>query len=216
MVALHVAIIIMLWSFPARCVEELPIGLEEADILADAPAMYQRATFGAGCFWGTERYFKKEFGAQLHDAFVGYTGGSIDNPTYKQVCSGTTNHAEVLSFTFDPAATPYASLLSFFFRMHDPTTLNRQQGDRGTQYRSAVFYHTPEQKDLAERMILDFNTRGSALNQKLQKAFGPQATVVATVESGAGPIYRAEDYHQQYLDANPTGYCSHKIYMPAL
>ena len=172
-----------------------------------------RATFAAGCFWGTERYFKKQFGDKISQATVGYQGGAVAAPSYEQVCTGTTNHAEALTFTFDPARVQYRELLAFFFRMHDPTTLNRQQNDRGTQYRSAVFFHTPEQRELADQMIAEFNTAGTELHTKLTRAHGPHARVVTTVEDGnSTPFWPAEAYHQAYLDAHPSGYCSHRIY----
>ncbi len=171
--------------------------------------MSVQATFGAGCFWGTEKYFKKQFGGKITDVFVGYMGGALADPTYRQVCSGTTNHAEVLTFKFNPAEVPFKDLLQFFFRMHDVTTVNRQQGDVGTQYRSAVFYHNEEQKLAAEEAIHALNT--TTAGDKLRSVFGAGAKVVTTVEP-AGHFWKAEDYHQQYLDQNPSGYCTHRIY----
>jgi len=160
----------------------------------------EQATFGAGCFWGTEKYFKKQF-PLLRKTTVGYMGGERPNPSYKDVCTGTTNHAEVLQLEYDPNQVPYEELVRFFFRMHDPTTLNRQGNDRGTQYRSVVFYHSPQQKEIAERV-----------KQEVQQAKKFADRELVTQITPAAPFYRAEDYHQAYLDANPDGYCNHRVY----
>lgn len=176
------------------------------------PKMSQRFTAGLGCFWGSEHWFKKQFGPKITDVQVGYVGGSVSNPTYRQVCSGSTGHAEAVTFRFNPSDVSYSDLLSFFFRVHNPTTLNAQGNDRGSQYRSAIFYHTSEQKELAERMIAEFNTVGSQLNQKLTKAHGGNAKVMTTVEDGSQHFWKAEEYHQNYLEENPGGYCNHRIY----
>lgn len=170
------------------------------------------ATFAAGCFWGTERYFKKQFKGAFSLIQVGYMGGpdQANAPTYKQVCTGTTGHAEVLHVQFDPVKVSYDDLLHFFFRMHNPTTINRQQGDIGTQYRSAIFYHDEAQKAAATNFIDKLNN-DSTFKPKIQGAFGADARVVTTVEP-ATIFFPAEDYHQQYLDVNPDGYCSHRIY----
>ena len=109
----------------------------------------EKATFGAGCFWGVEHFFAEVPG--VVDAVSGYAGGHADNPTYRQVCSGATDHAEVVELTFDPAKVSYAKLVDLFFKMHDPTALNRQGADVGTQYRSAIFTHSPEQERVARR-----------------------------------------------------------------
>jgi peptide-methionine (S)-S-oxide reductase len=166
------------------------------------------ATFAAGCFWGTERYFKKKFGPALLSAKVGYMGGADQStvPTYKMVCTGTTGHAEVLQVQYDPSKVSFQELIDFFFRMHNPTTKDRQCGDKGTQYRSAIFYHDEEQKKIATEMIQSLN-QGS----KIGEVFGAGSTVVTTVEP-ASTFFVAEDYHQEYLDVNPDGYCSHRIY----
>ena len=171
----------------------------------------QRATFAAGCYWGTEKFFRKEFGDNINNVAVGFMGGSDANPTYRQVCSGTTGHAEVLSFEFNTAKVRYEDLLRHYFRMHDPTTLNRQQGDVGTQYRSAIFYHTPEQKALAEKMIANLNDPSSADGQKLRAVFGANSKVVTRVEK-ATEFYPAHEEHQEYLAKNPGGYCTHRLY----
>ena len=166
------------------------------------------ATFAAGCFWGTERYFKKKFGPALLQCKVGYMGG-VDQttvPTYKMVCTGTTGHAEVLQVHYDPAKVSFQDLAAFFFRMHNPTTKDRQCGDKGTQYRSAIFYHDDEQKNIATSMIAELNA-----GTKIGEVFGSGSQVVTTVEP-ATTFFVAEDYHQEYLDVNPDGYCSHRIY----
>jgi len=160
----------------------------------------QLATFGAGCFWGVENYFRKQFKGQLAFTNVGYMGGSAQNPTYRQVCTGNTGHAEVLHIGFDPSKVKYADLVEFFFRIHDATTLNRQGNDSGTQYRSVVFYHSDEQKQIAEQVkkaVADAKRYGSK--------------DIITEISKADTFWKAEDYHQLYLEANPNGYCNHRI-----
>ena len=152
------------------------------------------ATLGGGCFWCLEAVYKELRGVER--VVSGYAGGHVENPTYGQVCEGTTGHAEVVQLTFDPAAVSYRELLEVFFTIHDPTTLNRQGGDVGTQYRSAVFYHTPEQKDEAERVITEMSVNGVWPS--------PIVTEVAPLEK----FYPAEDYHQHYYARNPgQGYC---------
>lgn len=167
------------------------------------------ATFAAGCFWGTERYFKKQFGDALLSCKVGYMGGTQPSPTYKDVCTGTTGHAEVLHVTCDGTKVSFDDLLKFFFRMHNPTTKNQQGNDRGTQYRSAVFYHSDAQKEAAEAYIRQLQDN-ETLSAGLKRAFGTH--VVSTTVEPAATFYEAEAYHQQYLDANPKGYCNHRIY----
>lgn len=180
--------------------------------------MSSTATFGAGCFWGTEKFFKKQFKGVIQGR-VGYMGGGGDsNPGYKQVCSGTTGHAEVYHVQFDPSKVQYADLVLFFFRMHNPTTPNRQGNDQGTQYRSAIFYHSEEQKQEALGVIemLNGKTAGSAADKSVQlasefsKAFGGKP--ISTTVEPAAKFWDAEDYHQNYLDINPTGYCNHRTY----
>ncbi|KAJ3083979.1 peptide methionine sulfoxide reductase [Rhizoclosmatium globosum] len=151
------------------------------------------ATLGAGCFWGVERSFARKFGAAIKNIRVGYSGGSKDSPSYKDVCTGTTNHAEVVNFEFDAAQVSYATILDFFFRMHDPTTLNRQGGDKGTQYRSSIFYHSEEQKAIAEQVI-----------KRVQPAFG--AAQISTTLEPFRKFWDGEEYHQDYLTKNPDGY----------
>ncbi|KAI9105553.1 peptide methionine sulfoxide reductase MsrA [Phlyctochytrium arcticum] len=149
------------------------------------------ATFGAGCFWGVEKAFQKKF-PNLPTS-VGYAGGTTESPSYKQVCTGTTHHAEVIQVQFDPSQVAYTDLLDFFFRMHDPTTLNRQGNDAGTQYRSAIFTSSPSQEKTAKETIAS-----------LQHHFGTHK-IVTTVEP-LGKYWTAEEYHQDYLNKNPHGY----------
>ncbi len=164
--------------------------------MADNPGGKARevATLGGGCFWCLEAVFQ---GLRGVDKVVsGYTGGHVANPTYRQVCGGDTGHAEVVQVTFDPSVTSYRDVLEVFFAVHDPTTLNRQGADVGTQYRSAIFYHSPEQKQAAEKLVAEL----SAAN-----AWGrPVVTQVVPADT----FYPAEDYHQNYFNDNPgQGYC---------
>jgi len=153
------------------------------------------AMFGLGCFWGAEREFWQTPG--VWTTAVGYAGGFTMYPTYEEVCSGLTGHAEVVLVVFDPTATPYETLLSAFFESHDPTQGMRQGNDVGTQYRSAIYYTDDTQRAAAE-------SAKAAYSQRLQSAgYGPATTEIAH----AGPFYYAEDYHQQYLAKNPDGYC---------
>jgi len=161
--------------------------------------MSQLATFGAGCFWGTQKFFNKQFKDGIVKSAVGYLGGTTKNPSYKDVCTGKTGHAEVLQLQFDANKVNYADLVRFFYRMHDPTTLNRQGNDAGTQYRSAVFYHSPEQKTIAEQV-----------KEEMEKS-GKFKSKITTEIAPASEFYVAEDYHQDYLEANPTGYCNHYL-----
>jgi peptide-methionine (S)-S-oxide reductase len=152
------------------------------------------ATLGGGCFWCLEAVYEPLRGVVRVES--GYAGGQTPNPTYRQVCSGTTGHAEVVQVTFDPAIISYADLLRLFFTMHDPTTLNRQGADVGTQYRSAIFYHSPEQKRTAEALIAELNAAG------IWNA--PIVTEVVPFSQ----FHKAEDYHQGYFRNNPgEGYC---------
>ena len=146
----------------------------------------EKATFGAGCFWGVEASFRKIEG--VASTTVGYAGGSFKDPTYKDVCSGKTGHAEVVQVEYDPSKVSYEELLRVFWNIHDPTTLNRQGPDIGTQYRSAVFFHNPEQEAAA-----------TASKQKLQSSGRYQKSIVTEI-TPASEFYRAEDYHQQYFE----------------
>jgi peptide-methionine (S)-S-oxide reductase len=152
------------------------------------------ATLGGGCFWCLEAAFEQLRGVEKVES--GYAGGTVPNPTYKAVCSGTTGHAEMIQVTFDPAVIAYRELLEVFFVVHDPTTLNRQGNDVGTQYRSVVFYHSPEQKQTAEAVIRELTEQG----------VWPRPVV--TEVAPAPTFWKAEDYHQGYYRNNPAQpYC---------
>jgi len=151
------------------------------------------ATFGAGCFWGVEVSFRQVRGVK--DALVGYLGGTLANPTYKDVCTGRTGHAEVVQVEFDPDEVTYDRLLEVFWENHDPTTLNRQGPDVGTQYRSAIFYHTPEQKAAAES------------SKSRLEASGKFRKPIVTEITAASTFYPAEDYHQRYLEKRGLASC---------
>ena len=152
----------------------------------------ETATFGAGCFWHVEEAFRQLKGVTA--TTVGYAGGNTSNPTYEQVCSHTTGHAEVVQVEFDPARISYAQLLEVFFSAHDPTTLNRQGPDVGTQYRSVIFYHTPEQEAAA-----------LAAKDACQRA--DMRKPIVTQILPAPVFYRAEEYHQQYLAKRGLASC---------
>ena len=154
---------------------------------------FELATFGAGCFWGVEARFREEEG--VLDAISGYMGGQPE-PNYRAVCTGTTGHAEVVQIKFDPQRVDYEKLLALFFTMHNPTTLNRQGPDVGSQYRSVVFFHSPEQQRQASEHIEKVNQSGR----------WPQA-VVTQVEN-AIEFWPAEEYHQRYLEKNGLGHCA--------
>lgn len=155
----------------------------------------ETATFGAGCFWCVEAMFESLRG--VHSAVSGYSGGHVVNPTYKEVCTGTTGHAEVIQVSFDPSVITYDELLEAFFLAHDPTQLNRQGADVGTQYRSVIFYHTPEQERSAKDYKVKLDRSG---------AFGGP---IVTEVSPFVRFYEAEDYHQEYFANNPNQpYCS--------
>ncbi len=152
------------------------------------------ATFGGGCFWCTEAVFDEVIG--VTDVVSGYTGGHLAKPTYDDICEGTTGHAEVVRVTFDPAVISFGEILEIFFATHDPTTLNKQGADRGTQYRSAIFVHSPEQRVTAENTIARLNA------EKLW------SSPIVTEVTDAPIFYPAEDYHQEFFKRNPNqGYC---------
>ncbi len=153
----------------------------------------EKATFGAGCFWGVELTFSKIDGVQ--STSVGYIGGHVPDVTYEMICTGGTGHAEVVEVEFDPARVSYENLLETFWSSHDPTTLNRQGPDVGTQYRSAIFFHSPEQETIAQA------SRDSA-----QKSLRFPNDIVTEIVS-APTYYRAEDYHQKYLEKRGLGNC---------
>jgi peptide-methionine (S)-S-oxide reductase len=153
----------------------------------------ETATFGAGCFWGVEETFRQVGG--VLDTQVGYAGGRTPNPTYRDVCSDATGHAEVVQVQFDPSKVSYEDLVSLFFELHDPTQLNRQGPDVGTQYRSVVFTHSPEQETVARR-----------LKETLDQSGRFSRPIVTQVEP-APAFYKAEEYHQQYLAKRGLGSC---------
>jgi peptide-methionine (S)-S-oxide reductase len=167
----------------------------DAPLAPPYPDGVEVADFGLGCFWGAERKFWQTPGVVTTAA--GYQGGYTPNPTYEEVCSGRTGHTEVVRVVFDPAEISYEELLKVFWEAHDPTQGMRQGNDVGTQYRSAIYYHSPEQRKAAE-------TSRDAYEKVLKTAgYGQITTEVAA----AGPFYFAEDYHQQYLFKEPNGYC---------
>jgi peptide-methionine (S)-S-oxide reductase len=153
----------------------------------------EKATFAAGCFWGVEAAFREVKG--LRGTAVGYSGGHTKNPTYKDVCTDTTGHAEVVQVEYEPSVVSYDDLLNIFWQSHDPTQVNRQGPDFGTQYRSAIFFHTPEQEASAK-----------VSKEKLERS-GKFRKPIATEITPATVFYRAEDYHQQYLEKRGLAHC---------
>jgi len=170
------------------CINSAALTFEEK-----APKKTETAIFGAGCFWGVEEAFSKVKG--VTSTAVGYSGGTTKNPTYEEVCTHTTGHAEVVKVDFDPAIVSYQQLIDLFFQMHNPTTLNRQGFDVGNSYRSAIFFTTPEQESVARTTIA-----------KLEQEKKFRNPIVTQVEL-AGPFYRAEEYHQQYAAKHGGGFC---------
>ena len=164
-------------------------------MLGPYPAGSQVAYVAMGCFWGAERKFYELPG--VITTAVGYQGGFTPNPTYEEVCTGLTGHAEAVKVVFDPRIVSYAEILRCFYENHDPTQGNRQGGDVGTQYRSAVYFAGDEQSRIAHEVS------GHYAEQLRRAGYGPLTTEIAP----AGPFYMAEEYHQQYLTANPRGYC---------
>jgi peptide-methionine (S)-S-oxide reductase len=153
----------------------------------------EKATFAAGCFWGVEAEFRRTPGVVA--TAVGYTGGWMDNPTYKDVCGDGTGHAEAVEIDFDPARVSYEDLLGVFWANHDPTTLNRQGPDVGSQYRSAIFFHSADQERVAKQ------------SREAQQKSGRFRRPIVTEIAPAGKFYRAEDYHQQYLEKRGLATC---------
>jgi peptide-methionine (S)-S-oxide reductase len=152
------------------------------------------ATLGGGCFWCTEAVFMELKGVEKVES--GYSGGTVENPSYDQVCDGDTGHAEVIRVTFDPEVLSYRDLLKVFFSVHDPTTLNRQGADVGSQYRSVIFYHDPEQKNIAEEVIKELDSARL------------WSRPIVTQLTPLKPFYKAEDYHQEFFKRNPIQpYC---------
>ena len=156
----------------------------------------EKATFGAGCFWGVESAFRQAPG--VVDTAVGYMGGKLENPTYHDVCTDQTGHAEVCQVTYDPTKVPYERLLDVFWEIHDPTQLNRQGPDVGTQYRSAIFFHTPEQEAAARA------------SQARLEASGRLRRPIATEITPAPAFWRAEDYHQRYFEKRGLAPACHR------
>jgi peptide-methionine (S)-S-oxide reductase len=161
------------------------------------PEGFEQAVFGLGCFWGAEKAFWQQPG--VFTTAVGYAGGHAANPTYRDVCSGTTGHVEVVLVVFDPRQTTYDAMLKVFWENHDPTQGMRQGNDVGTQYRSAIYTFSPVQHQAADA------SRGAYQDRLTQAGYGRITTEIAE----APPFYYAEDYHQQYLAKNPGGYCGH-------
>ena len=198
-----------LFGKPATMVtadEALP-GRDEAIVVPDRhevlgtplqppfPAGLEQLIVGMGCFWGAERVFWRAPG--IYTTAVGYAGGFTPNPTYREVCSGETGHAEVVLAVFDPEQTSYEAMLRLFWENHDPTQGMRQGNDAGTQYRSAIYWTTDAQREAAEA------SRAMYQQELTRAGYGEITTEIAA----AGPFYYAEDYHQQYLAKNPNGYC---------
>jgi peptide-methionine (S)-S-oxide reductase len=179
--------------------EEMPLAGDHSvlgtPIRPPFPGGTETAVFGMGCFWGAERMFWQADG--VYTTAVGYGGGYTPNPTYREVCSGSTGHTEVVLVAFDPEKTSYERMLQIFWEGHDPTQGMRQGNDVGTQYRSAVYWNTPEQRERAEA--------SRAMYQQQLEAAGHGEITTEIAEAGA--FYYAEDYHQQYLAKNPNGYC---------
>jgi peptide-methionine (S)-S-oxide reductase len=161
--------------------------------VAEELHMSEIATFGAGCFWGVEANFRRIPG--VLDAVSGYSGGHTDHPSYRDVCTDTTGHAEVVQVTFDPTKVTYDELLGVFWKIHDPTQVNRQGPDFGKQYRTAIFFHSPAQEAAAKK------------SKQALEASGKLPRPIATEITPAGPFWRAEEYHQRYLEKRGATDC---------
>ncbi|MFW5760917.1 MAG: peptide-methionine (S)-S-oxide reductase MsrA [Cyclobacteriaceae bacterium] len=193
----YLLFIMMIVSFAGFASAE-NLNKKELEKMSSDQNKLKLATFGSGCFWCTEAVFQRLKGVEK--VVSGYTGGKIKNPTYREVCSGLTGHAEVIQIFYDPQIISYEELLEVFWKTHDPTTLNRQGNDVGTQYRSVVFYHNDEQKKLAEHYKMELEKEGVFS--------GPIVTEI----SPATDFYAAEDYHQNYYNENISQpYCSYII-----
>jgi peptide-methionine (S)-S-oxide reductase len=189
-------------ALPGR--PERPFGLAERHRVLDAPVLtddipegYEVALFGLGCFWGSEEIFWQIPG--VWSTSVGYAGGTTPNPTYEEVCSGRTGHAEAVRVVYDPAKVAYADLVAAFYEVHDPTQGMRQGNDVGTQYRSAIYTSTPEQEKVARELTEGYQP------ELTRRGYGEITTEIKP----APTYYYAEDYHQQYLAKNPNGYRCH-------
>jgi peptide-methionine (S)-S-oxide reductase len=193
----YISLVVCLFSIVA-CGQKAEKQNQNAMALNVNESQLETATFGSGCFWCTEAIFLNVDG--VHKVESGYEGGRVKNPTYKEVCSGLTGHAEVIQLKYDPSVVSYDELLEVFWQTHDPTTLNRQGADEGTQYRSAVFYHNDEQKQKAEYYKNKLES---------EKVFD---NPIVTEITPASTFYKAEDYHQNYYNLNSTQpYCSYVI-----
>jgi len=188
---------ILIFSFcgvlVSGCIQKDETATMSGSKQSERSARYEKATFAAGCFWGVEFAFAKVPG--VVSTQVGYTGGHTENPTYKEVCTDRTGHAEAVTITYDPAKISYQQLLDVFWSIHDPTTLNRQGPDAGTQYRSAIFYHNQEQQAAAK-----------ASKRKLQQS-GRFDKPIVTEITPASRFYRAEEYHQHYFEKHGLPSC---------
>jgi peptide-methionine (S)-S-oxide reductase len=171
--------------------------MNQAEAKKSPKPQYQKAILAGGCFWGMQELFRKFDG--VVKTRVGYIGGKIPNPSYKIVVTGLTNYAESIEITFDPNKISYEKILKFFFTIHDPTTINQQQNDVGSQYRSAIFYLNDEQKKIAENVVDQANKSGVF-----------KSPVVTKIEK-AGEFYEAEEEHQDYLEKHPYGYTCHFV-----
>ena len=192
-VAIHYLIVFVLTMGNPR--EDAGLAGQYATSTREINVPNETATFAAGCFWGVQSTFERLPGVLM--TRVGYTGGKTVDPTYEDVCAGDTNHAEAIEITFDPSKVTYRELLNIFFESHDPTTLDRQGPDVGTQYRSAVFYHSPQQKELAEAEM------------EKRQASGEYARPLVTQVAPAKTFYSAEEYHQLYFYKNGIDYSCH-------
>jgi len=173
------------------CRDRRHIGINDVGVIVNTSS--ETAILGGGCFWCLEAVYQQLKGVQHVES--GYTGGHVNNPTYEQVCNGDTGHAEVVKLTFDPATISFREILEVFFTIHDPTTLNRQGNDVGTQYRSVIYYDSPTQRDTAKHIIAEMALVWDA--------------PIVTELSPAGTYYKAEDYHQNYFQQHPfQGYCA--------
>jgi peptide-methionine (S)-S-oxide reductase len=186
-------------ALPGRDQRSFPVGDKHlvlgTPIEAEVPEGYEEVVVGLGCFWGEEKTFWEIDG--VWSTSVGYAGGVTPNPTYEEVCTGRTGHAEVVRIVYDPARVSFQQLLKVFWENHDPTQGMRQGNDRGTQYRSVIYTTTPEQQTAAER------SREAYQKQMSARGYGEITTVIAPLDR----YWYAEDYHQQYLVRNPFGYC---------
>lgn len=193
----RLTLIILALLLVTGCQSKTPKNDKQMDVNANG-IKTDTATFAAGCFWCVEAIFQDLKG--VLSVTSGYTGGKIKNPSYKEVCTGLTGHAEACQIIYDPKVISYDELLEAFWASHDPTTLNRQGADQGTQYRSAIFYHNEQQKQLAEAYKSKLNS---------EKAFDKP---IVTEISAVGPFYKAEDYHQNYYNENGNApYCTFVI-----